>query len=138
MDDYRLETDTGDGDSRAARATGQCAAYCRCDRSAAGWMAATLALVAAVAGLVAAVALKPTEPTPPVKRTINVGSLYQGFHQIEATAVQHLLDAVSEVVNAHEVAVRKCSEMEVRAAVLITTRTHLACLFSPDRSSLSR
>ena len=93
MDDYRLETD------RPARATGQCAAYCRCDRSAAGWMAATLALVAAVAGLVAAVAVGPTEPTPPVKRTINVGSLYQGFHQIEATAVQHLLAARNYDVN---------------------------------------
>ena len=105
MDDYKLHAETetargggGGGRGCAARAAGQCAVWCRCDRSAAGWMAATLTLVAVIAGLLGVLAAAPATPaaTPATpgaaaRRTINVGSLYQGFHQIEATAVQHLL-----------------------------------------------
>ena len=39
--------------------------------------------------------------------------------------VQHLLDAVSEVVNAHEVAVKACGEMAVRVLIPIAKPTHV-------------
>ena len=93
-----MSTDSTDADLQFSRETGRGCAGCRCDRSAAGWMAATLALVAVAIGLTVTVAVG-NSPSTPVRRPINIGSLYQGFHQIEAVAVQHLLAARGYDVN---------------------------------------
>ena len=89
--DYALQTDRGSDDNKGG--DGKCSSYCRCDRSVAGWIAVTLALLGVIAGLIAEVAAGGGSParSRPTRRTTNVGSLYQGFHQIEATSVQYLL-----------------------------------------------
>ena len=50
--------------------------------------------------------------------------------------MQHLLDAVSEVVNAHEVVLRACSEMAVRAAVISRSQANTHVPLSTSHHAL--
>ena len=61
---YTMSTDSTDADLQFSRETGRGCAGCRCDRSATGWMAATLTLVAVVIGLTVTVAVGNSPSTP--------------------------------------------------------------------------